>query len=188
MELRWFDLETRSPDEAGADEQDAVAGWYAEHFGAVPSIGAVVSDLDGAVAELRAAGTTVTDPVVGDEGRSAVATGPAGMRVELVQATTTEEQERPIAAFIATAAPLAGPPTEELLDGVLGVVADAWSRIDALLDGVAHNKVLATMLLAGQRARSPEVRPDSPAFWQRSAASTLLSGFVGRGAPTAEQP
>jgi hypothetical protein len=179
MDIEGFDVETRV--ESGGSEFDR---WYGERFGVVPSLAVRVADLDAAVLELVARGTEVGAVHQRDEdeggGRWAVAVGPAGQPVEVVEPAPPEEGERRISGFIEGAEPLAGPPTEELLAAVLAVVGDAWSRIDVLLEGVAHNKVLATMLLAGEHARDPDVRPDAPAYWQRSAASTLLSGFVGR--------
>jgi glyoxylase I family protein len=44
-----------------------------------------VTDLDAVVAELRAGGVTVTDPVPVGRGRQAFVTDPAGNRVELQQ-------------------------------------------------------------------------------------------------------
>jgi hypothetical protein len=98
----------------------------------------------------------------------------------VIQPAPAGAYEARIGGFIDSASDLAGPPTDELADRAIAVVADAWAAIDRLLEGVAHNKVLATMLLVSQRSR--EGGTDSPVFWQRSAASTLLSGFVGRGA------
>jgi hypothetical protein len=108
-------------------------------------------------------------------------TGPAGATVDVVQPVPPGFYEDRIGGFIDSAADLDGPPTDQLADAVLDVVANAWSAIEGLLEGVAHNKVLATMLLMGQRSRADEPI-DSPLYWQQSAASTLLSGFVGRGA------
>src|SRR5215204_3851215 len=45
---------------------------------------------------------------------------------------------------------------------------------------MAHNKVLATQLLLGQRARRRQ--PHDPKQWHLHAASTLLIGIVVRGA------
>ena len=53
-------------------------------------------------------------------------------------------------------------------------------RLLGLGDGMAHNKVLATQLLLGQRAR--ELQHYDPEQWHLRAASTLLSGIVVRGA------
>jgi hypothetical protein len=182
MDILGFEVEPRT--EGGTSAHDR---WYAERFGMVPALGVLVADLDAAVAELRAQGTEVGEVQERSEdeggGRWAVAVGPAGQPVDVIQAATAADHEGRITAFIDTAAPLDGPPTEELAAAVAEVVAGAWDRIEALLDGVAHNKVLATHLLVGQQARALDpMDPDSPAYWQRSAAGTLLSGFVGRGA------
>jgi hypothetical protein len=48
--------------------------------------------------------------------------------------------------------------------------------IQELMSGQRHNKVLATQLLLGQRAR--EATPDDPEQWRLCAASTLLSGMI----------
>ena len=116
-----------------------------------------------------------------EDARAVRIIGPAGAVVDVVQPAPAGAYEERIGGFIASAADLDGPPTDELGAAVLAVVADAWQAIDRLLDGVAHNKVLATMLLVSQRSRETGAA-DSPAYWQQSAASTLLSGFVGRGA------
>jgi hypothetical protein len=47
------------------------------------------------------------------------------------------------------------------------------------MDGVPHNKVLATQLALSQRARE---EPTAPPDWALHAASTLLSGLVVAGA------
>jgi hypothetical protein len=88
-----------------------------------------------------------------------------------------EQAERDIAAFIASAEALAGPPVAELAARVLDVVRVAWSDIEAVMADVAHNKLLATMLDVSRRART--LTPDDPAQWQASAASSILSGLVG---------
>jgi len=46
------------------------------------------------------------------------------------------------------------------------------------MDGKPHNKVLATQLLLGQRARA--LQPDDPEQWRFYAATMLLSGMVVR--------
>lgn len=179
MDIQGFEVEPRT--EGGTSEFDR---WYAERFGMVPALGVLVADLDAAVSGLRALGTEVGEIEERSEGdgRWVVAVGPAGQPVEVIQAATVADHEHRITAFIDTAAPLDGPPTEELAAAVADVVADAWDRIEARLAGVAHNKVLAVMLLLSQRSRADDVAPDSPVYWQRSAASTLASGFVSRGA------
>jgi hypothetical protein len=52
--------------------------------------------------------------------------------------------------------------------------------LETIMDGMAQNKVLATQLLLGQRARGRQ--PHDPQQWPLYAASTLLSGIVVRGA------
>lgn len=182
MEILGFEIEPRA--EGGTSEFDR---WYAERFGLVPALGVLVADLEAAVTALRAAGTEVGPAQARDEGegggRWAVAVGPAGQPVDVVQAATVAEHDRRITGFIDGAESLTGPPTEELAAAVLAAVVDAWQRVERLLDGVAHNKVLATNLLLSQQARGDDpMATDTPAFWQRSAAATLLSGFVGRSA------
>jgi hypothetical protein len=173
-------VEARVPE---ADDLTTDVGrWYAERFGVVPRVTAFVSDLDAAVTELAVDGTGSTTLDLDDEdARGVRLRGPSGVAVDVVQLAPAGTQEERIGGFIASAADLDGPPTEELADRTEAILAEAWDAIDRLLDGVAHNKVLATMLLVGQRARS-DVATDSPEHWQRSAASSLLSGFVGRGA------
>jgi hypothetical protein len=90
------------------------------------------------------------------------------------------EAERQIDEFIAAAGALPGPDVSDLADRVATLVGAAGAEIEAVLAGVAHNKVLATQLLLSQRARS--LGPDDPEQWRHFAASTLLSGMVNRGA------
>jgi hypothetical protein len=142
----------------------------------VPRLIASVTDLDRAGVAATAIDLSAED----EDARGVRITAPGGVTVDVIQPAPAGSYESRIGGFIAAAADLAGPPTDELGDAVIAVVAEAWASIDRLLDGVAHNKVLATMLLVSQRSRGGGT--DSPAFWQRSAASTLLSGFVGRGA------
>ena len=52
--------------------------------------------------------------------------------------------------------------------------------LEKIMDGKPHNKVLATDLLLGQRARA--LQQHDPERWQLYAATTLLSGIVVRGA------
>jgi hypothetical protein len=56
----------------------------------------------------------------------------------------------------------------------------ALRDLEKLMDGKAHNKVLATQLLLGQRARG--LQQYDPEQWHLHAATTLLSGLVVRGA------
>ena len=186
MDLLGFEVEAQTP---SADDLATDAGrWFADVFGVIPRLATYVEDLDAAVAELTAKGLATEPTATGDHdhdddvapARAVRLVGPAGLTVDVVQPTPASHHERQITEFIATAADLAGPPTDEVAAAVEAIVAEAWQAIEARLDGVAHNKVLATHLLLGQRSRSDQ--PDSPAYWQRSAASTLLSWFVGRGA------
>jgi hypothetical protein len=54
----------------------------------------------------------------------------------------------------------------------------AWSDLEEITAGKAHNKVLAAQLLLGQRARG--LQPDDPEQWRLYAATMLLSGMVVR--------
>jgi hypothetical protein len=91
-----------------------------------------------------------------------------------------EEAERRITQFVTSAEELPGPPVAELAEQV-GALKRAASRdLEAIMDGKPHNKVLATQLLLGQRARG--LQTDDPEQWRLYAASTLVSGIVIRGA------
>jgi hypothetical protein len=87
-----------------------------------------------------------------------------------------EAAERAIREFIDSAESLPGPAVAELADLVEQVMADAWERIEGIMSGRPHNKVLAAQLLLSQRAR--EQAPDDPGQWRLYAASTLLSGMI----------
>jgi hypothetical protein len=91
-----------------------------------------------------------------------------------------EEAERRITQFVTSADELSGPPVEELAERVTAVMQAALRDLETIMDGMAHNKVLATQLLLGQRARGRQ--PHDPEQWHLYAASTLLSGIVVRGA------
>jgi hypothetical protein len=91
-----------------------------------------------------------------------------------------EEAERRITQFVTSADELSGPPVEELAERVTAVMRAALRDLETIMDGVAHNKVLATQLLLGQRARGRQ--PHDPEQWHLYAATTLLSGIVVRGA------
>jgi hypothetical protein len=91
-----------------------------------------------------------------------------------------EEAERRITQFVTSADELPGPPVEELAERVTAVMQAALRDLETIMDGMAHNKVLATQLLLGQRARGRQ--PHDPEQWHLYAASTLLSGIVVRGA------
>jgi hypothetical protein len=91
-----------------------------------------------------------------------------------------EEAERRITQFVISADELPGPPVEELAEGVTALMRAASRDLETIMDGMAHNKILATQLLLGQRARGRQ--PHDPKQWHLYAASTLLSGIVVRGA------
>jgi hypothetical protein len=185
VEVHGYSVEPETPTEA--DRATELGRWYEERFGTIPRLTVTVPDLDAVLAEL-AQGGIASEPIEVDgdpdeddvEPRGVRITGPAGATADLVQPVPPGYYDRRIGGFIDSAAGLDGPPTDELADAVLAVLADAWTRLDGLLEGVAHNKVLATMLLVSQRSREGGI--DTPLHWQQSAASSLLSGFVGRGA------
>lgn len=180
MELLGFEVEAQAPD--AADLAHDAGRWFADVFGVVPRLAAMVGDLDAAVAELAGKGIAADPTVVTDDdeglARAARLTGP-GVTIDLVQPVPPGHYEHRVSEFIDSAADLVGPPTDDLAAAVLAILADASAAIDARLDGVADNKVLAAQLLLSQQSRGDA--PDSPVYWQRSAASTLLSWFVGRG-------
>jgi hypothetical protein len=91
-----------------------------------------------------------------------------------------EEAERRITQFVTSADELSGPAVEELAEQVTALMRAALRDLEKLMEGKPHNKVLATQLLLGQRAR--ELQPHDPEQWHLYAASTLLSGIVIRGA------
>jgi hypothetical protein len=91
-----------------------------------------------------------------------------------------EEAERRITQFITSAEELPGPPVEELAEQVGALMQAALRDLEKLMEGKPHNKVLATQLLLGQRAR--EVQQYVPEQWHLHAATTLLSGIVVGGA------
>ena len=90
-----------------------------------------------------------------------------------------EEAEQRITQFITSAEELPGPPVEELAERVTALMRAASRDLETLMDGMAHNKVLATQLLLGQRARGRQQH--DPEQWHLYAATTLLSGIVVRG-------
>jgi hypothetical protein len=91
-----------------------------------------------------------------------------------------EEAERRITQFAISGDELPGAPVEELAERVTAPMRAASRDLETIMDGMAHNKVLATQLLLGQRARGRQ--PHDPQQWHLYAASTLLSGIVARGA------
>ena len=88
----------------------------------------------------------------------------------------TEEAERRITQFIMSAEKLPGPPVEELAERVTALMQAASRDLQTVMEGKPHNKLLATQLLLGQRAR--ELQQHDPEQWHLHAASTLLSGIV----------
>ena len=91
-----------------------------------------------------------------------------------------EEAEQRITQFITSAEQFPGPPAEELAEQVDALMRAALRDLETIMEGMAHNKVVATQLLLGQRAR--ELQHYDPEQWHLRAASTLLSEIVVRGA------
>ena len=91
-----------------------------------------------------------------------------------------EEAERRITQFITSAEKLPGPPVAELAEQVAALMRAALRDLEKLMEGKPHNKVLATQLLLGQRARG--LHQHDPEQWPLHAASSLLSALVIRGA------
>src|SRR5215207_11597587 len=91
-----------------------------------------------------------------------------------------EEAERRITQFITSAEDLPGPPVEELAEQVVALMQAALRDLEKLMEGKPHNKVLATELLLGQRARG--LQHLDPEQRHLQAATTLLSGIVVGGA------
>ena len=182
MDLLGFEVEAQT---ATSEDLATDAGrWFVEVFGVVPRLRTYVQDLDPAATELAAKGiAAVPVDLDGDDAgaaRGVRVVGPAGIAVDVVQPAAAGHHEARITEFIESAADLDGPSTEKVAGAVEEIVADAWRAIEGRLEGIPHNKVLAAQLLVSQRSRSDA--PDDVLFWQRSAASTLLSWFVGQGA------
>jgi hypothetical protein len=91
-----------------------------------------------------------------------------------------EEADQRITQFVMSADELSGPPVEELADQVAALMRTALRDLEAIMEGKPHNKVLATQLLLGQRARG--LQQHDPEQWPLHAASSLLSGLVIPGA------
>ncbi len=87
-----------------------------------------------------------------------------------------EEAERRITEFVNSADELSGPTVAELAERVAGSMRTTWDGIGEIMEDIPHNKLLATQLLLGQRARG--LQPDDPEQWRLYAATTLLSGMV----------
>ena len=96
------------------------------------------------------------------------------------EAFDPEEADQRITQFVRSADELSGPPVEELADRVAALMRQALRDLEAIMEGKPHNKVLATQLLLGQRARG--LQQHDPEQWPLHAASSLLSGLVIRGA------
>jgi len=90
-----------------------------------------------------------------------------------------EEADQRITQFITSAEELPGPPVEELAEQVALLMRTALRDLEKLMEGKPHNKVLATQLLLGQRARG--LQQHDPQQWPLHAASSLMSGLVIRG-------
>jgi len=111
-----------------------------------------------------------------DAGTNTTVTDPAGHAIAVwgpPLGETAEDIEGRLTEFITAAEPLEGPPVDELADRVAAIVAAAAAEIGTAVEGVAHNKVLATQLLLSQRSR--HVETGSASQWHLSAASTLLA-------------
>jgi hypothetical protein len=93
-----------------------------------------------------------------------------------------EEAERRITQFVTDADELPGPPVEELAEQVATLMRSTWSDLEEIMAGKPHNKVLATQLLLGQKARG--LQADDPEQWRLYAATMLLSGIVVRNVST----
>jgi hypothetical protein len=106
--------------------------------------------------------------------------GREGENYDEMMSEDPEEAERRITQFVISADELSGPPVEELADQVAALMRTALRDLEAIMDGKPHNKVLATQLLLGQRARG--LQQHDPEQWPLHAASSLLSGLVIRGA------
>ena len=119
-----------------------------------------VAELDGGERDLVVLGLRLTADTIDDE------------------LLDPEEAERRITQFVTSADELPGPPIEELAEQVTALMQAAWADLEEIMDQKPHNKVLATQLLLGQRARV--LQPDDPEQWRLFASSTLLSGIVVR--------
>ena len=64
----------------------------------------------------------------------------------------------------------------ELADRVAEVMRATWRDVETIMSGKPHNKLLATQLLLGQRARG--LQADDSEQWRLYAATSLLSGMV----------
>ena len=87
-----------------------------------------------------------------------------------------EEADQRITQFVTSANDLSGPPVEELADQVAALMRTALRDLEAIMEGKPHNKVLATQLLLGQRARGLQM--GDPEQWPLHASSSLLVGLL----------
>jgi hypothetical protein len=90
-----------------------------------------------------------------------------------------EEAERRITQFVTSADELPGTPVEELAEQVAALMRTALRDLEMIMSETPHNKVLATQLLLGQRARG--LQQYDPEQWPLHAATSLLSALVIRG-------
>ena len=90
-----------------------------------------------------------------------------------------EEAERSITQFVTSADELPGPPVEDLAEQVAALMRTALRDLEMIMTHTPHNKVLATQLLLGQRARG--LQQYDPEQWPLHAATSLLSALVIRG-------
>jgi hypothetical protein len=89
-----------------------------------------------------------------------------------------EEADQRITQFVSSADDLSGPPVEELAEQVAALMRTALRDLEAIMEGKPHNKVLATQLLLGQRARG--LQQHDPEQGPLHAASSLLRASVNR--------
>jgi hypothetical protein len=97
-----------------------------------------------------------------------------------------EEAERRITQFVTSVGKLPGPSVDELAGRVVEVMQRAWADLEEIMAGKPHNKVLATELLIGQRARA--LQPTDPEQWRLHAATSLLGGLVVRNVEDRDNP
>ncbi len=63
----------------------------------------------------------------------------------------------------------------DLTEDVTKLMRAAWRDVEAIMDAIPNNKVLAVELFLGQQARG--LQPDNPEQWRLHAAVSLLSGI-----------
>ncbi len=91
------------------------------------------------------------------------------------EALDPDEAERRITEFVTNANDLPGPPVADLAEDVTKLMRAAWREVEAIMDAIPNNKVLAVELFLGQQARG--LQPDNPEQWRLHAAVSLLSGI-----------